>query len=225
MARAAYRSRRRTDPKKRRLWRPVLLLLFLAALVWCGWVYWQIRSVGLRDDARGADAIAVFGAAQYMGRPSPVYHARLDHAVVLYKRQVAPVIITLGGNGDSQSGDTEGGVGRDYLLANEVPYDHIIAETQSVDTEQQVARLVAIAQANHLQRVVVVSDATHLFRIRELCRMEGLDVMTSPRPALGNISSWNSTKRVFHEIVSYTALRLHLNVSWLRRWLEGKEEL
>jgi hypothetical protein len=55
--------------------------------------------------------------------------------------------------------------------------------------------------------------------------MEGLDVMTSPRPALGNISSWNSTKRVFHEIVSYTALRLHLNVSWLRRWLEGKEEL
>ena len=64
-----------------------------------------------------ADAIAVFGAAEYGGRPSPVYHARLDHAVALYERGIAPLIITFGGGSDKDSGKTEGGVGRDYLLA------------------------------------------------------------------------------------------------------------
>ena len=39
-----------------------------------------------------ADAIVVMGAAQYDGRPSPVFAARLDHAVALYQagRGAAP---------------------------------------------------------------------------------------------------------------------------------------
>ena len=80
-----------------------------------------------------------FGAAEYGGRPSPVLHARLDHAVELYREQMAPLVITLGGGSQLDKGMTEGGVGRDYLLANGVPYERIVAETQSVDTEQQVS--------------------------------------------------------------------------------------
>jgi uncharacterized SAM-binding protein YcdF (DUF218 family) len=180
-------------------------------VVWFGWVYYQINSVASQDHAQPADAIAVFGAAEYSGHPSPVFHARLDHAVHLYERQIAPIIITLGGGGgDKDSGNTEGAVGRDYLLASGVPYDKIIAETRSVDTEQQVARLAAIAAADHLEHIVVVSDGTHLFRIRELCRDAGLDVYTSPRPALGHISDLDLFERYAHEMLSYTALRLHL---------------
>ncbi|HEY1994739.1 MAG TPA: YdcF family protein, partial [Edaphobacter sp.] len=113
---------------------------------------------------------------------------------------------------DKDSGNTEGGVGRDYLLANGIPFGSIIAETRSTDTEQQVHRLAAIARENNLHHIVVVSDATHLFRIRELCKDAGLDVYTSPRPTIGHISNYDLAMRYFHEIVSYTAMRLNINI-------------
>jgi len=183
----------------------------VAALGWFGWLYIQINAVAAHDEARPADAIAVFGAAEYLGRPSPVLHARLDHAVELYREEIAPLVITLGGGSDRDSGMTEGGVGRDYLLANGVPFDQIVAETTSVDTEQQVARLAEIARARHLNSIVVVSDGTHLFRVRKLCEDAGLIVYTSPRPALGHIDNYDLALRYWHEMLSYTLLRLHLN--------------
>jgi uncharacterized SAM-binding protein YcdF (DUF218 family) len=192
--------------------RRLLGVLLLLATAWSVWVYQQIAAVANHDEAQPADAIAVFGAAEYLGHPSPVLHARLDHAVELYRKQIAPIIITLGGGSDKDSGNTEGGVGRDYLLANGVPFGNIIAETHSVDTEQQVHRLAAIAHENNLHHIVVVSDGTHLFRIRELCKDAGLDVYTSPRPALGHISNYDHAMRYFHEIVSYTAMRLHISI-------------
>ena len=197
-------------------------LVLLVALVWFGWLYLQIKAVAGRDEAQPADAIAVFGAAEYGGRPSPVLHARLDHAVDLYREQIAPLVITLGGGSDRDSGLTEGGVGRDYLLANGVPFESIVAEIQSVDTEQQVQRLAEIAQARRLKRIVVVSDGTHLFRIKKLCEDAGLTVYTSPRAALGHIDDYDLAGRYMHEMLSYTSLRLHLQFSWMHRWLEGK---
>jgi len=192
--------------------RRLFALILILAAAWCIWVYQQIAAVASQDDAQPADAIAVFGAAEYSGRPSPVLHARLDHAVDLYRKHIAPLVITLGGGSDKDSGNTEGGVGRDYLLANGIPFGSIIAETRSTDTEQQVHRLAAIARENNLHHIVVVSDATHLFRIREICKDAGLDVYTSPRPTIGHISNYDMAMRYFHEIVSYTALRLNFNI-------------
>ncbi|WP_419806566.1 YdcF family protein [Terriglobus sp.] len=220
---------RARKPGKRRRRVPLLgwlvLLAFVAAAGWFAWLYRQIDQVGRVDDAHFADAIAVFGAAQYVGHPSPVFHARLDHAVSLFERQIAPLVIVLGGSSDDRSTQTEGSVGRDYLLARGVPYDHILAETESVDTEQQAQRLADIARQRDLRSVVVVSDPSHLFRIAELCREQGLTVHTSPRPTFGTISPLNRRKRVLHEMLSYTALRFHLQASFLHRWLEGREEL
>ena len=199
-------------------------MLLLVTVVWFFWVYREIEATAEVDNAQTADAIAVFGAAEYAGRPSPVLHARLDKAVALYDRDIAPVIVTLGGGSDKDSGRTEGGVGRDYLLANGVPYDKIIAETRSVDTEQQVGRLAAIAAHEHFHHIVAVSDGTHLFRIALLCRRAGLDVYTSPRAPLGHIDELDAAERMTHEMLSYTALRLNLHISWLHRWLEGKAD-
>lgn len=202
--------------------RRLLGVLLLVALGWSVYVYSQIAVVAGEDEAVPADAIAVFGAAEYSGHPSPIFHARLDHAVALYQKQIAPYVITLGGGSDRDSGNTEGGVGRDYLLAKGVPFANILAETRSIDTEQQVHRLAAIAREHGFKHVVVVSDATHLFRIRELCEDAGLDVYTSPRPAVGHISNYELFLRYVHEIVSYTSLKLDLHGSWLHRWMEGK---
>ncbi len=216
-------KRAKSGRTKRVHWMRWLLLLCLLGVVgWFVWVHHEIKVTAQIDNVQPADAIAVFGAAEYVGRPSPVFHARLDKAVALYNRGIAPVVVTLGGGSDKDSGKTEGGVGRDYLLANGVPYDRIIAETQSFDTQQQVARLAEIAAREHFARIVVVSDGTHLFRIALLCRRAGLQVYTSPRAPLGHIDELDAAQRMMHEMLSYTALRLDLHISWLHRWLEGK---
>jgi uncharacterized SAM-binding protein YcdF (DUF218 family) len=194
----------------RSLLRSVILLVLAGAIAWTAWVCGQIRYYADRDEARPADAIAVFGAAEYDGTPSPVLRARLDHALDLYGRKLAPLVVTLGG-GDEGDRHSEGGVGHDYLLAHGVPETAIIAETQSDNTAQSAARLAVIARTNHLDRVIVVSDGTHLFRIHALCEHDGLIVYTSPRPVGRSIGWQNTFSRMAHEILSYTAWRLHLH--------------
>jgi len=226
MMSAVQRFRNATEPRHRgvRLLGRIVLLLIIAAAIWFTWVYRQIEQTAHIDNAQRADAIAVFGAAEYAGRPSPVLHARLDKAVALYNHGIAPVVITLGGGLAGDSGLTEGGVGRDYLLANGVPYDKIIAETHSTDTEQQVQRLAAIAAREHFRTLVVVSDGTHLFRIAELCHRAGLSVYTSPRAPLGHIDDIDAAERMLHEMLSYTAIRMGVNTGWLHHWLDGRND-
>jgi uncharacterized SAM-binding protein YcdF (DUF218 family) len=189
---------------------PVVLgAALIAALGWCLWLYGQIHFYATHDEARPADAIAVFGAAEYDGRPSPVLRSRLDHALALYREGLAPLMITLGGSGGPN--DSEGGVGHDYLLARGVPEAQIIAETQSTNTEESAARLAAIARENHLNRILAVSDGTHLFRIRALCNSLGLTVSTSPRVEARPLGHWDALMRLMHEMISYTLWRLKIH--------------
>jgi len=183
------------------------LAVLLAAVGWVIWVDQQIRYYADRNEARPADAIAVFGAAEYDGRPSPVLRARLDNALALYEEKLAPLVITLGG-GDPTDRHSEGGVGHDYLMAHGVPDAAIIAETESSNTEESAKRLAVIARANGLKRIVVVSDGTHLFRVHALCAALGLDVYTSPRPEARGLSRWDAFQRLAHEILSYTLWRV-----------------
>lgn len=187
----------------------VLAVLAILSLIWIRWVYGQIEWYASRDMASPSDAIAVFGAAEYDGRPSPVFRARLDHAESLYNRGIAPLIVTLGGDGGDQY--SEGRVGEQYLVGSGVPDSDIIAETQSTSTDQSVRRLAVIARTNNLQRIVVVSDATHLFRIHQICAAHGLNVLTSPRPRVPVEGPSGERERIQHEILSYTLWRLHLD--------------
>ena len=68
-----------------------------------------------------------------------------------------------------------------------------------------------IARTNGLKRLVIVSDGTHLFRIHAICAAEGLDVLTSPRPRVAVEGGSGEFERIAHEILSYTAWRLHLH--------------
>jgi uncharacterized SAM-binding protein YcdF (DUF218 family) len=187
----------------------VLALVIAAALLWCRWAYIQIEHFATLDQAAPSDAIVIFGAAEYDGRPSPVLRARLDHALELYRKGIAPLLITLGGDGGDQF--SEGGVGKAYLRGDGVPEEAIIAETQSRNTEDSARRVAVIAHANELHRLVIVSDGTHLFRIHAICAAEGLDVLTSPRPRVPVEGGANDTERILRELLSYTLWRLHLH--------------
>jgi uncharacterized SAM-binding protein YcdF (DUF218 family) len=191
------------------LWLVLFVALVAGAACWCRWVYVEIRTYANQDQAAPSDAIGVFGAAEYDGRPSPVYRARLDHALELYHRGIAPLMITLGGAGGDQY--SEGAVGREYLMSEGVPEEAIIAETVSRNTEESARRIAVIARANGLRRLVIVSDGTHLFRIHAICAAEGLNVLTSPRPRPVVDDDTVEAERIAHEILSYTLWRLDLH--------------
>ncbi len=162
-----------------------------------------------QQEVHPADAIVVFGAAEYYGRPSPVYRARLDHAFELFQRGIAPVVITTGGAAADPS-FSEGGVGHDYLMHRGIPEPNLIAETQGSDTAQSAERVGVIMRANRMRSCVAVSDAYHVFRIRKLLEHEGVQVYVAPRPDSRPHSAWQRGWAMLREAVSYLLWRLHI---------------
>jgi len=155
-----------------------------------------------------ADAIVVFGAAEYSGHPSPVLRARLDHALDLFHRGMAPVVITTGGAGADPS-FSEGGVGRDYLIRRGVPERSVIAEMQGRDTSESAGRVAVIMRANGLRSCIAVSDAYHVFRIRKLLEHEGISpVSVSPRPDSRPHGEVQRAVAVLRETASYFLWKL-----------------
>ncbi len=145
-------------------------------------LYKAIRRQAAHDEARPAGAIAVFGAAEYNGRPSPVYKARLDHAFDLEERHLAPLVITTGGSG----GDphyTEGGVGRDYLIQQGVAARKILDETHGETTYQSLKAVVQLLRARGIKKCIAVSDGFHLYRVKLMFSSFGITAYASPAPA------------------------------------------
>ena len=196
--------------KRHRLLKLLALFLFIF-LLWFAWTcLWVVRE-SWQHEVHPADAIIVFGAAEYDGRPSPVWRARLDHALYLFQRGVAPVVITTGGSGNDPK-YSEGGVGRDYLMHHGIPENSLIAETQGSDTAESAARIAVIMRTNHMRSCVAVSDEYHVFRIRKLMEHEGMKVYIAPRPDSRPKTLLLRAQAVIREASSYIVWRLHLPV-------------
>jgi uncharacterized SAM-binding protein YcdF (DUF218 family) len=159
-----------------------------------------------KQELHPADAIVVFGAAEYDGRPSPVFRARLDHANDLFRRGLAPVVVTTGGAAADPK-YSEGGVGHDYLMRKGVPEVALIAETQASDTAESSTRVAVIMRTNHMRSCIAVSDAYHMFRIRKLLEHQGVQVLLAPRPDSKPRSAWQRMVAVMRESASYLLWR------------------
>jgi uncharacterized SAM-binding protein YcdF (DUF218 family) len=169
----------------------------------------RIMSEADVDEQHSADAIVVFGAAEYVGHPSPVYRARLDHAYELFEHGLAPVIITTGGAGKDPR-YSEGQVGRDYLESRGVPDVNLIAETQGDNTEESVGRVANILRANGMHSALLVSDAYHLYRAKQMMAREGVQVYISPRPGSVPKTVFGRWMSALRESFSYTLYRAHV---------------
>jgi uncharacterized SAM-binding protein YcdF (DUF218 family) len=164
---------------KRALWNAAALIV-TAILITIAYVSLRIERQSTQDEAQPADIILVLGAAEYRGRPSPVLKARLDHALDLYARSLAPRILTTGGAG----GDpiyTEGGVGRSYLMSRGVPSEAIVVESEAESTVESTAMAGEIMRRMGLHSVIVVSDGYHIYRVKKMLQFRGLNVYGSPR--------------------------------------------
>src|SRR2546429_1635852 len=157
----------------------ILLLVVLTALTWAAVVV-AVAIQAAHDEATGADAIAVLGAAQYNGRPSPVFRARLDHAATLYQRGLAPVVLVTGGVGAHDSLN-EANVGRDYLVRLGLPSETIVP-LAGEDTYASLSEVKRWFDRLTSRRVMLVSDGFHMLRLQIIASRLGLMPFTSPAP-------------------------------------------
>jgi uncharacterized SAM-binding protein YcdF (DUF218 family) len=194
--------------RQRLLWIEGLLLAALVAFLTLTGI--RIAHEGSLQELHKADAIVVFGAAEYAGHPSPVLRARLDHAYDLFRQGIAPVVITTGGAASDPS-FSEGGVGLEYLKRRGIPERNLIAETQGSDTAQSALRVAVIMRANGLHSCVAVSDAYHVFRIKRLLQHQGIGpVYVAPRPGSRPHSVVQRGFAVLREACSYLLWKLSL---------------
>ncbi len=151
----------------------------LGGVLAIGYTTYRIWDLGGRDDARPADAIVVLGAAQYDGRPSPVFEARLRHAVDLYHAGIAPVFVVTGGKlpGDRT---TEAAAARTYALANGVPDRAILVEDAGRTTLESLRSVAGLLREHDLTTAVFVSDRTHMLRVLRIATDIGVDAYGSP---------------------------------------------
>lgn len=175
-------TRKSSGPRsRRRRWLRVAAAALAVAV--CSWVATValILLAGARPELRPADAILVLGAAQYNGRPSPVFRARLDYALELYNQGLAPLLVMTGGVGQ---GDTlsEGEVGRRYALAHGIPDSAILVEGEGSTSAESVRAAAALLHDRGLDRALLVSDPFHMLRLDLLARRAGMRPYRAPAP-------------------------------------------
>jgi uncharacterized SAM-binding protein YcdF (DUF218 family) len=191
-------------------------LLRLAALAMAGLIVYlgviatEIRRQSDIDEARPADIIIIMGAAEYRGRPSPVLRARIDHALDLYRRKLAPRILTTGGAG----GDpvyTEGEVARNYLVRQGVRSEAILVESEGESTWESTAVAAEMMRRMNLKSAIVVSDGYHIFRTKKMLEFRGLTIYGSPRPDVPR-GTWREKWLFARQAIGYLLWRVGVTI-------------
>ncbi|MEO5885309.1 MAG: YdcF family protein [Candidatus Limnocylindrales bacterium] len=144
-----------------------------------GYTTFRILEQGQRDERPRSDAIVVMGAAQYDGVPSPIFRARLDHAIALFVDGVASKLIVTGGKADGDR-TTEAASARDYAIAHGVPDDAILTEDRSRTTLASIRAVRALMRDAGLDSAVFVSDRSHMLRVLRMATDEGIEAYGSP---------------------------------------------
>ncbi len=157
----------------------VTAALVAAVVLYLAVTFIQVWRAARNDEARPAEAIVVFGTAQYNGVPSPVLAARLDHAIELYESDLAPVIVVTGGN---RPGDkfTEATASANYLIERGVPDKNVLREVSGTSSWQSLAAAANFLDDRSIKEVLLVSDPFHSLRIRAMASELGLEGHSSP---------------------------------------------
>ena len=163
---------------RRLLFRGVVVSALLV-VAYFGVTFVQVWSASRSAGPSSAQAIVVLGAAQYDGRPSPVFQSRLDHAARLYADGVAPVVVVTGGR---LEGDrfTEASAAASYLISAGIPEDALRLESQGSSSWESLAAAARFLRAEGITDVVLVSSPYHALRTEHIAAEVGLDGDASP---------------------------------------------
>lgn len=202
--------------RKRRVWLWAVVGIVGIVGLYFLVTFLQVWKTARTDHAAPAEAIVVLGAAQYNGRPSAVYRARLDHAADLYEQGIGPVVVVTGGK---QTGDqfTEATAGADTLHERGVPDDAILREVQGRSTYESLEATQRFLAERGIDDVVLVTDGFHALRARLIASEVGLNARTSPAtdsPIRGASEWW----QIFGETLRVGVGRI-LGFGRMQRWL------
>jgi uncharacterized SAM-binding protein YcdF (DUF218 family) len=156
----------------------------IARLILTIWLCWPlavalIDGYGLQDHTQPAGAIVVLGSRVLPGgRPGPALTRRTRHAVALYQRGLAPLIVCSGGLGGNAPSEAAAACGLAAALG--VPPEALLLEDQAHSTEENALYTAALGRAHGFDSVIVVTDGYHLFRASLLFRAAGLEPHASP---------------------------------------------
>jgi uncharacterized SAM-binding protein YcdF (DUF218 family) len=168
----------------------------------------EIRNQSLVDEAQPADIIVVLGAAEYRGKPSPVLEARLNHALFLYRKDLAPRILTTGGKGPDPT-FSEGEVAHAYLSRHGVPSEAIFVESEGESTVHSIAAAAEIMRRMNLKSCIVVSDGYHIYRVKKMLETMGMEAYGSPRPDRGpEPEGWKQRWVYARQAIAYELWRI-----------------
>ena len=189
--------------------RVVALLLVIALVGYPSFLGWRIWRQSLVDEVRGADAIVVLGAAQYDGEPSPVFKARLDHAVYLYNEDLSDIIIVTGGKA---AGDrfTESEAGADYLVSQGIPETTLRGEVEGRTTLESLQGVRQIADREGIDSLLLVSDPLHSERIKAMAKDLGFSEAFASWASYEELNRSRATKarELLHEIAALAAYQI-----------------
>jgi uncharacterized SAM-binding protein YcdF (DUF218 family) len=186
-----------TPPRRHSWLARVIGWAFAGVLGYLGVTFAQVGLAATQDQARPAQAIVVLGAAQYDGRPSPVFRARLDHAAELYEHHLAPVVVLTGGG---QPGDrySEARAAAEYLYRRGVPDQAQRREVEGRSSWESLAAVARFLGHEGIDHVLLVSDPWHSYRIQAIAEAEGLIAYTSPTLA-SPYTPAGTFRRLVHE--------------------------
>ncbi|MCS7256764.1 MAG: YdcF family protein [Thermomicrobium sp.] len=160
-----------------------------------------INAQARNDERAPADAIVVLGAAQYNGRPTRAFRARLDHAATLYRQGYASTIVLVGGTA-APDDLSEAEVGARYLQQLGIPPDALIVVPEGRNTWRSLQAAADDLRARGVRRLLLVSDGFHLFRSKLMARDLGFDALGSPAPNSpirpgSSLERWYIAREVF----------------------------
>ena len=191
--------------KRHKRLKRILLLLVLAALLYCSGFIIAIHSAGARDTAAPADVIIVLGAGlRHDGRPGWALTRRSQRAADLWHKGIGPLVICTGAQAESYP-RSEADACREILLQRGLPAAAILVEENSRSTEENAFYSRRVLDELSLSDAVLVSDSYHMLRADWLFQRQGIRTTVSPVPA----------NRIHHPLFyPYSLLREFLAFHW-----------
>ncbi len=162
--------------------RRIIFWTGLALFFWCAALALRIDAVGRNVPQGTADVAIVLGAAAYDGRPSPVFAARIDHGIALFRAGRVRRLLFTGGFGTGAS-FAESQVARRYAMARGVPASAILIETRSRTTRQNLDEAAILMRGQGLRSAFIVSDPAHLMRAGWMADAVGIDAQAAATPS------------------------------------------
>ncbi|BAT33805.1 YdcF family protein [Escherichia albertii] len=146
-----------------------------------------------RDETQNANCAIVAGAGIRGTQPSPVFQARLDHAIWLYQQGFVKALVLTGGYSDGAS-VSDAAVAKNYVQGKGVPGNAVYIEEHSKITRENIRYAKVILEQQHWQTALLVSDPLHMLRLKTIAQDLGIKSWSSPTTT----SRYQSRKAQLH---------------------------